>query len=104
MCSKIYFPVLVFLRIRLAWGLVGRVLGRERARHCYIDGQTFAITPVLDRHISRAAARGRAQDALLLEHWREHALIGNVCNHVAKSVVAGDAISSVFAQQVAWSP
>ena len=41
-------PVFIFLSISLVWRLVGRVLGRERARHCYIDGQSFAITPVLD--------------------------------------------------------
>ena len=31
-------PVFIFLSIRLARRLVGRVLGRKRARHCYIDG------------------------------------------------------------------
>ena len=34
---------------------------------------------------------------MLLEHWREHALIGDIRNHVAESVVAGDAISFLCA-------
>ena len=72
------------------WAEKGLVTATSMAR-------PLPSTPVLDRHVSRAAARGRAQDALLLEHWREHALICNVCNHVAKSVVAGDAISCLCA-------
>ncbi len=36
---------------------------------------------------------------MLLEHWREHALIVDILNHVAKSVVAGDAISCLCAER-----
>ena len=34
---------------------------------------------------------------MILEHWREHALVSDIRNHVAKRVVAGDAIPCLCA-------
>ena len=99
-------PVLVLLRVVLASG--GLLAGCWAEKGLVTATSMASPLPshqVLDRHVSRASARGRAQDALLLEHWREHALIGDIRNPCCEEHCCGGVMRSpVFAQQVAWSP
>ena len=79
-----------------------------KGRDSNVNSKTASLLPVRDRHVTRSSSWfvGISQDALLLHDGGERALIADLVQQVANSVVSSDEITilcaarSVIAQNI----